>query len=62
MGNIVGAMSLPQRKISDETKPTMEIKKQTSRELFFQGKSPDPIVVAISKALDKKNINTIPIM
>ena len=52
MGNIVGAMTLSQRKVSDETKPTMEIKKQTSRELFFQGKSPDPIAMAISKALD----------
>lgn len=61
MGNIVGAMSLPQRKISDETKPTMEIKKQTSRELFFQGKPPDPIVVAISNALDDPDTSPISI-
>ena len=61
MGNFVGTMSLPQRKISDESKPTMEIKKQTSRELFFQGKPPDPIVVAISKALDDPDTSPLSI-
>jgi hypothetical protein len=51
MGNLVGAMTLSERRISDESKPTLEIQRQKSRELTFKGK-PDPIVVAISKALD----------
>ena len=51
MGNIVGTISLPQRKISDETDPSLNIERQKSRELFFKVK-PDPIVIAISKALD----------
>ena len=51
MGNIVGTISLPQRKISDETDPSLNIERQKNRELFFKGK-PDPIVIAISKALD----------
>ena len=60
MGNFVGTMSLPQRKISDESKPTMEIERQKSRELFFKGK-PDPIVIAITKALDDPDTSPLSI-
>ena len=38
MGNIVGTISLPQRKISDETDPSLNIERQKSRELFFKVK------------------------
>ena len=51
MGNLVGAMTLSERKISDEPEPKMEIERQKSRELIFKGKL-DPIASAISKALD----------
>ena len=60
MGNIVGGISLPQRKISDENTPTFQIKHQKSRELYFQGK-PDPIVIAISNALDDPDKSPISI-
>ena len=37
MGNLVGAMTLSERRISDESKPTLEIQRQKSRELIFKG-------------------------
>ena len=55
MGNLVGAMTLSQRKVSDDTEPSIKQgrinSRINSRELNYQGK-PDPIAMAISRALD----------
>ena len=58
MGNLVGAMTLSQRRVSDESEEPIKIKKQNSRELFYQGKT-DPIVLALSKALDDPNTSPL---
>lgn len=59
MGNIVGVMSLPQRKISDEDiSPTLKSKKNKTN---HQNKKNDPIVMAISKALDDPNTSPLSI-
>ncbi len=51
MGNLVGAMTLSQRRVSDDTESSIKQRKINSKELNYQGK-PDPIAMAISKALD----------
>ena len=60
MGNLVGAMTLSQRRVSDETEPTIKIEKQNSREINYQRK-PDPIVMAISKALEDPDTSPLSI-